>query len=427
MNSARREPIIRSTKITGIANQMNEKRWKELWTISADATYLNHGSFGPSPKVVQDDFVEWSRRLESQPMNLFLREMEERFDSGLATLAQFLGTARNNLVYVDNATFGMNVVAASVPLKSGDEVLVTNHEYGAVTRLWKRTCQRVDAKVVTCDLPDPLVDRAEVTQKLMSCANDRTKLIVISHVTSPTAVELPVDLVCRAARKREIPVCIDGPHAVGMLPINIKQLDCDFYTASCHKWLSSSFGSGFLFVHPLQQKHIQPAVVSWGGSLGGRQPSWKDEFHWLGTRNPAAFFSIETAIKFFNQPARHFDESCSDGMTAFELFRNHAASLLKTARDEIQKVTGLPIVESDSIHGALPMLAFELPALGGSDFFRDPLMVALWDRHKIEVPVLAWNNKRLIRVSAHLYNNVTEIQKLADALREELQRERASH
>jgi isopenicillin-N epimerase len=406
---------------------MNENRWRELWTIPEDIAYLNHGSFGASPKPVQDEFIACSRRLESQPMNMFLREMEERFDTGLAVLADFLGTARNNLVYVDNATVGMNVVAESVDLEDGDEVLVTNHEYGAVTRLWRRKCQRAGAKLVTCELPFPLSDRHEIAERLISRVNDRTKLIVISHVTSLTAVELPVDLVCKAARERGVPVCIDGPHAVGMIPIDIKRLDCDFYTASCHKWLSSSFGSGFLFVHPRQQKHIQPAIVSWGGSLAGRQPSWKDEFHWLGTRNPAAFFSIETAIEFFKTPAASFDESCAPGISTHQLFREHSAKLVKIAIEGIQEITGLPAVECDSINNNLPMMACELPLLAETDLFRDPLMEGLWERHKIEIPIVSWNDRRLVRVSAHLYNSEADVQVLLDALRTELAEENASN
>jgi isopenicillin-N epimerase len=405
---------------------MNVQLWRDLWTIPAEVYFLNHGSFGPSPKVVQDEYLESSRRLESQPMNFFIREMEERFDSGLSFLAKFVGTARNNLVYVDNATMGMNVVAASVRLKAGDEVLVTDHEYGAVTRLWRRKCQHAGAKLVTAELPFPLSDRDAVAAKLLSYVTDHTKLIVISHITSPTAVELPVDLVCKAARERAVPVCIDGPHAVGMIPIEIKKLDCDFYTASCHKWLSSAFGSGFLFVHPRQQKHIQPAIVSWGGSLGGRQPSWKDEFHWLGTRNPAPFFSIETAIQFFEQPANKLDETCATDVSTFELFREHSAKLLKLATDGIQELTGLPIVTSDSVNSNLPMVACELPPLGDCDLFRDPLMDALWQHHQIEVPILSWNSKRLIRVSAHLYNNEDDYQVLLNALRVELEKESKS-
>jgi isopenicillin-N epimerase len=187
--------------------------------------------------------------------------------------------------------------------------------------------------------------------------------------------------------------------------------------------LSSAFGSGFLFVHPRQQKHIQPAIVSWGGSLSGRQPSWKDEFHWLGTRNPAPFFSIKTAIEFFQQPAQQLDDSCEPNQSTFELFRQHAAALLEVARREIPAITGRGIIECDALNQQLPMIAFELPEQTDCELFRDPLMDRLASNHNIETPINSWNGRRLLRVSAHLYNNESDLQTLFAALEQELAKE----
>jgi len=384
-----------------------------LWSLPDDVVYLNHGSFGPSPRVVQESRERWSRRLESQPMNFFMREMEAALEESLATLAKFVGTSRGNLVFVENATAGMNIVAQTFALNSDDEVLLTDHEYGAVTRLWRRRARQTGARVVIQEIPLPLCSAEETAAAFFSAVTDRTKLIVISHVTSPTALILPVDEIRRLARERGIPVCIDGPHAVAMLPLDLRRLDCDFYTASCHKWLCAPFGSGFLYTSPRWQKKVEPAVISWGGSVSGRQPSWKDEFVWSGTRDPAAYLAVADAIQFFEQPLSDEHE-----VSALETFRSHASELLALARERIVAVTCLePLASQASHYGS--MLSFPLPIEDDLDpQQRHPIQDALWDRYRIEIPIVHWQGRRSVRVSAHLYNTAAEIEHLAQALTE---------
>jgi isopenicillin-N epimerase len=399
--------------------------WRSEWSLDPDVTYLNHGSFGPSPVVVQEKCREWTERLERQPMDFLIRQMEPALENSLARLSNFVGTSRNSLVFVDNATMAMNIVAASVRLDSDDEVLLTNHEYGAVQRLWKRRCLQNGARVTLAELPCPLGDPAEVVDAIFAVATSRTKLIVVSHVTSPTAVILPVEAICRRARELGIPVCIDGPHAINMVPVELRKLDCDFYVASLHKWLCAPFGSGFLFVHPRQQKKMQPAVVSWGGSIGGRQPGWKDEFVWLGTRNPAAFLAVPEAIDFFE--IERVDERGNSARPGV-IFREHAARLLKIARSAIEALTGLaPLwddavrddsVRDDSERWCGTMISLPLPSVDPvpAPGKRDPLQDALYDRFRIEIPVVYWQGHRLLRVSAHLYNSEADIGHLVDSL-----------
>jgi len=241
----------------------------DLWALRPGVTYLNHGSFGPSPKAVTANRQEWIERLESEPMDFFVRQMEGHLDEARKRLGDVVGTSGDNLVFVDNATFAMNIVAASFPLATGDEVLATNHEYGAVLRIWREQCQAAGARLVVQKLPEKFDAADEVAAALIAGANSRTKLIVVSHITSPTALILPVAEICRQAKSRGIPVCIDGPHALAAVPVNLTQLDCDFYCASCHKWLSAPFGSGFLYIRPRWKQTIRPVVVSWGDSLSG--------------------------------------------------------------------------------------------------------------------------------------------------------------
>jgi isopenicillin-N epimerase len=380
---------------------------RDAWSLAGDVTYLNHGSFGPSPCVVQEARQAWSARLERQPMQFFVRDLERELDAAAGRLGELVGCAAEDLVFVDNATTGMNIVAANVDLHTGDEVLLSDHEYGAVVRIWREACRRAGASLVVRALSCPLASAEAVTDELLAGVTDRTRLLVVSHVTSPTATILPVELICRRARERGLPVCIDGPHAVAMVPLNLRQLDCDFYAASCHKWLSAPFGSGFLYVARRRQQGLKPVLMSWGGSVSGRNASWRDEFTWSGTRDPAAFLAIPAAIEFLEQYG--IDE-----------FRRDTHELAATARRVLCELIGLePLIpDSPGWYGA--MVAVPLPA--GAEPRHpaepDPLQAALWSQYRIEVPVTRWQGRRFLRVSCHLYNDRSDIERLAGALSE---------
>ncbi len=393
--------------------------WRSEWAIAPETIYLNHGSFAPTPRCVQESLARWTAELSANPMDFYLRRMEAELDGAARELAAFIGANRECLTFVDNATTGMNVVVSALQLKPDDEVLLNDHEYGAVFRIWRRMAQTTGARVVTADLPDPLTDASAVVDAILARVTARTRLIVVSHVTSATAVILPVDELCRRARERGVAVCIDGPHAVAMVPVQLGKLDCDFCTASCHKWLSGPLGSGFLYVAPRWQKLLQPVVVSWGGSVGGRQPSWKDEFNWIGTRNPAPSLSVPKAIQFLNQPAKFPGENCR---SALDEFRQHARSMIRYAAERVSSLTGLPpfIAELDQWCGSMVSIPLPLDGPPPKPGQRDPLQDALWEKHRIEIPIVHWKNRRFVRVSAHLYNAPSDIDRLLEALRVEV-------
>lgn len=393
---------------------MNSPHPGELWSLPDAVTYLNHGSFGPSPKPVREAFADWTDRLEQNPMGFFLHECEEALEDSLQKLAGFIGTSRGNLVFVDNATFAMNIAAASVELEPGDEILLNDHEYGAVRRIWRHRCQQTGARLVVAELPATLNSDEEIVERLFESVSNKTRVIVVSHVTSPTALVFPVEEICRRARERGIVTCVDGPHALATVDVSLRKLDCDFYCASCHKWLCAPFGSGFLFVNPRRQGKVKPALVSWGGSIAGRQPSWKDESLWLGTRNPAAFLATATAVDFF-QPEM------------IAKFREHSRSLLDEAAKQISSLTGLPVIEAGEGSRCPSMISLQLPKTGADSeqsptepAQRDPLQDQLRDGYGIEIPVVHWQGHRLVRVSAHLYNTAAEYERLVEALRTEL-------
>lgn len=388
-----------------------DNEWRSAWTLEDGVTYLNHGSFGPSPDVVRRKREYWSEQLERQPMRFFIQRMEDELDAVRRKLGEFIGTSAGNLSFVDNATFGMNVAADTIPLQAGDEVLLSDQEYGAVLRIWRRRCQDTGARLVTQPIRIT-EDTDDAVDEFFAAVTANTKVIVVSHVVSQTAAILPVREICRRARAAGITTCIDGPHAVAMLELNLRNIPCDFYVASCHKWLCAPFGSGFIFVSSPWQPKIRIPNQSWGGSLSGRPSRWQDDFDWIGTRDPSPTLAIPDAIDFLRTIGlqKFRDET-------HELARNAATRLAELFERE-------PITPIDSqLYGS--MISLRLPA--ASDWAAptngdcDPLQLALRERHNIEIPVMGWGGNRLLRLSCHLYNSESDIDRLIEALKAEWQ------
>lgn len=373
--------------------------YSQHWRLRPDTIYLNHGSFGPPPIPVQQARLEWQQRLDEQPMDFFVRQLEPAWFAVRERLAKLVGTTADNLIFVDNATVGMNIVADSFRLSAGEEVLLTNHEYGAVERIWDRACGLVGAQRKTVEMPLPFTTVGETVERIMSAVTPRTRLIVISHITSPTAVTLPVKEVCAAARERGIATCIDGPHALVQEDVALDALGCDFYTASCHKWLSAPFGTGLLYAAPVHQPKIRPPYLSWGRLPPTAPSNWADEFLWNGTRDYAAIFAIPAAIDFI------------EGI-GVKTFRQHAFGLAQYARRQISELTDLTPILPDDPAWYCSMAHVPLPP--GS---RQPLQDELWKQFRIEVPIVEWNGGRYIRVSCHLYNDQGQIDALVRGLR----------
>jgi len=368
--------------------------------------YLNHGSFGPTPRSVFAAREAWSQRLASQPMDFFLRQMEPALDAAIARLGQLIDANPRDLVFVDNATVAMNAVAESFPLSPGDEVLLNDHEYGSVRRIWQRVCDRQQARVVCATIPVPLATVDDVLEPLFAAVTPKTRLIVISHVTSPTAIVFPVEALCARAQELGIPVCIDGPHAIAMREVSLKSMQPAFYCASLHKWLSAPLGTGFLYVDRRWQHKLTPPVLSWGKSLTGRPARWQDEWNWLGTRDPAGFLAVPAAIEFL--------ESIS-----MQTFRDYGHQLARQARQRIEALCGTQSLVPDDAQWYGNMITVPLPegpSLRSSPNSWDPWTQQLWEKFRIEIPVVDWHGRRHIRVSCHLYTTTAEIDLLLEAL-----------
>ncbi len=370
----------------------------KLWRFRSGVCFLNHGSFGAMPCLVQRAQKRWQDFCAAEPMDVLARETEKRWKASRDMLAVWLGASNDSIAFSENATTAMNELASWFPLSAGDEVLLTDHEYGAVKRIWERRTSRSSAVLRYVRLPMPFDTPNAVVEAILAQCNSRTRLVVVSHITSPTAVILPVAELCRELRKRNIAICIDGPHALLQERINLATLDCDFYAASCHKWLCGPLGSGFIYVHPRWHSQVEPMRLSWGRLPPAKPTHWTDELTWVGTRDYSPYLTLDAAIAFFSR----FDMKRLDQ-------RNH--ELACYARRVISETFSTQPLTPESRQWMGWMAAVWLPEGDHSG-----LQQRLWYRHNIEVPIVNFDGRYLVRVSCHLYNTTRDIDLLVRAL-----------
>ena len=379
---------------------------KSLFFLDPDVVFLNHGSFGATPRPVFEKYQAWQRELERQPVEFLGRRFIDLMRDARAALAAYVHTDADNLVYVPNATTGLNVVARSLPLKPGDEIVTTDHEYGALDRMWRFLCRRTDAIYNPQPIPLPVTTAEDFIERVWQGVTPRTRVLFLSHITSPTALIFPITELCRRARDAGIISIIDGAHAIGQIPLDMNAIGADFYASNAHKWLCAPKGSAFLYARPEAQHLVEPLVVSWG--YEAEKPSasrFVDEQEWAGTRDIAAYLATPEAIRFCE--AHHWDA-----------VRARCHALARNARERIGALTGLPPICPDSTDWYMQMVALPLPPIDMTKdaFGRVPLQARLMDEFKIEVPIVVWNGKPYIRVSIQAYNTPEDVERLVEAL-----------
>jgi len=372
---------------------------RDLFLLDPDVHFLNHGSFGACPRPVFEEYQRWQRELERQPVEFLGRRFNDLMREARRALAAFVGAEADEVTYVTNATVGLNTVARSLELRPGDEVLSTDHEYGALDRTWRFVCQKREAKYLRRPIPVPIKTAEEVIAAIWAGVTDRTRVLFLSHITSPTAITLPIKPLIDRARERGIITIIDGAHAVGQIDLNLHELGADFYTSNCHKWLMSPKGSAFLYARRDVQRLVEPLIVSWGWEADKPTSSrFIDEQEWQGTRDIAAYLSVPAAIQFFhanNWPA----------------VRQHCHASVRYARDQVAALTGLPPLTPDEAAWFAQMSALPLPPCD-----LDELKRRLYDEYRIEIPVIRWNERHFVRVSCQGYNTRADVDALIDAL-----------
>ena len=380
----------------------NDDHWQDLaikFRVRPGTIYLNHGSFGLAPDAVRFARRDWLQRLEEQPMDFFVRQVETELLAAKRKLAEFVGTETQNLVFVENATTGLNVVASSLSFSPGDKILVTDHSYGAVNRTWLRAVKAREATVQCASLPWKFESEDQIVDCLLAEADERTRLLSISHVTSCTGLVLPIKKIVDAFHRRGILVCVDGPHAPAQVDLDLDELGCDFYVASCHKWMSAPFGTGFLYVSPDHQHLIQPLVKSWGRLLPEIPETWSEEFTWTGARDPSAYLAVPAAIEFLE-------------MVGVDAFQARTRWLASHAEHHLRELFQTVPIASREDGWYASMAHVPLPSGDWSNLQR-----RLWEEASIEVPVIHFAGRWFIRVSCHLYNTTAHVDLLVSTLK----------
>ncbi|WP_446875268.1 aminotransferase class V-fold PLP-dependent enzyme [Phormidesmis sp. 146-35] len=380
----------------------HESDSQKYWSLDPQVTFLNHGSFGACPLPVLEFQQALRERIERQPLQFFGRDLEELLDQARIELAEFLKAEIDSLVFVSNATTGINTVLRSLRFELGDELLTTNQEYNACRNALDFVAERSGATVVVAEVPYPIAHSNQIIEPILKAVTPKTRLALLDHVTSQTGLVFPIAQLIQALRERGIDTLIDGAHAPGMIELDLKKLGATYYTGNCHKWLCAPKGAAFLYVQPDKQFQIRPLTISHGANSPRRDRSrFQLEFDWTGTDDPTAYLSVPEAIRFMG--------SLLPGGWIELMAQNRAKAL--AARQILSQILQVSAPSPDEMVGALATL----PLPDGS---YTALQDALLEQFGIEVPIVPYPTvpRRLVRVSAQIYNQLDQYDYLGRSL-----------
>ena len=366
--------------------------------LDPEIAFLNHGSFGACPRPVFERYQAWQRELEREPIDFLDRRLPDLLDAARSALAAYVGCAAQDLAFVPNATTGVNLAARSLALGPGDEVLSTDLEYGACDLAWEWVCRPAGARYVRAPIPLPLTEPSEVVGALFAHANERTRVVYLSHVTSTTGLVLPVEEIVACARALGLATVVDGAHAPAQVSVDLASLGADFYAGNAHKWLSAPKGAGFLHVQPAHQDRVDAAIVSWGYAEGN---SFSERIEKQGTRDPAAWLAVPDAIDF---QAEH----------DWDAVRDRSRSLTRRARRELCDRLGTEPLAPESMLAQMAAVRLPRPA--------PDLSERLFTGHRVEIPVGGADDD-VLRLSVAGYTTRDEVDRLLAALVRELDAE----
>ncbi|HAY85301.1 MAG TPA: aminotransferase [Chloroflexi bacterium] len=373
--------------------------YKDQFLLDPEVHFLNHGSFGACPKPVFETLIDWQKRLERQPIEVLDDQIVDSMKVARGVLAEFVHCPVDDLVFFPNPTTAVNMVARSLRLQPGDEILASNHEYGAMDRTWRFIARKSGARYVNHPLPLPVTTHEDFVETFWQGVSERTRVIFLSQITSQTALIFPVAEICRRARDAGILTIIDGAHAPGQIPLNLAEMAPDVYTGACHKWLCAPKGSAFLYARKEVQEWLEPLVVSWGYEAETPSGSqFVDHHEWQGTRDMSPFLSVPAAIDFQRQ--HDWDQ-----------VRSACHEMVIEARNRIHLITGLPKICPDGPQWLGQMAAIPLPKV---NMLR--LKQRLYREHRVEVPVYDWQGQPFLRISVQGYNTEHDLLALENAL-----------
>lgn len=390
------------------------------WTLARDIVFLNHGSFGACPRSVLNDQFELRAQLEANPIRFLVRDYPPLLDAARAEVARLVGASTEDLVFVPNATTGVNAVIRSLNLQAGDELLTTNHDYNACRCALEESARRSGARIVVAQIPFPLQSEDEILEAILGALSPHTRLAMIDHVTSNTAVIFPIERIVRELQKRGVDVLVDGAHAAGMVPLQLSQIGAAYYTGNLHKWTCAPKGAAYLFVREDKRDSVHPLTVSHGENRhrAGRS-AFHDRFDWPGTLDPSAWLCAGSAVRWCS--------TLLPGGIQEWMARNHALAI--EARQLLCEALRVDAPCPESMIGSMatiPLpsaLQHEPPSRPDLRRFQgwlsaDRLQAWLAGEHRIEVPIVRWgpDGRRWLRISAQVYNARPQFEHLAEVL-----------
>ena len=376
-----------------------------LWCLDPSVAYLNHGSYGACPRAVLELQRSLQLEMEREPVDFLARRLPERLQSARAAVAGFLGADARDLVFVPSATAGVNAVLRSLSFAPGDELLATSHTYAACRNTLDYVAARSGARVVTATLPFPVRDEDEIVAAVVAGVSPRTRLALLDHVTSPTALVLPIGRLVRELRTRGIETLVDGAHAPGMVPLALSALGAAYYTGNAHKWLCAPKGAAFLHVRRDRQADLHPTIISHGYNTGLHA-----EFDWIGAFDPSAWLCIPAAIEYLGK--------LLPGGWPQIMTTNRALAV--ESRAYLCDSLGIDPPCPEAMIGSMASLTLPAAASGAAASELEGDALATWFRER---GVETWFSRRpfnLLRVSAQLYNSIAQVHRLAELLSEGL-------
>jgi len=374
---------------------------REQFLLEPGIAYLNHGAFGATPREVMTAAEAWRQRLEAEPTRFMESESAPALRQSRSEMAGFVGAGLGDLVLVENATTGCNAVLRSLPLKPGDQILVVDHGYPAVLKLLRHIAAWTGARLVEVVLPFPFEAPEAIVDAVVSRITERTSLVVLDLITSQSATILPVSPIAAAAKAAGAHVLIDAAHAPGHIELDVPGLGADWVTGNAHKWLFAPKGTAFLWAAPAAQAGLHPTVISHGYGQG-----FVEEFAWIGTRDPCNWLALPAAVAFYR---RMGDRA----------IRTHNHALVSEAAALLQRELGALPAAPPGMRGATASLALPMAEPAGSRTAK-ALHDRLLERHRIEIPVFAFADRLWLRLSAQIYNEMADYERLAAALKQEL-------
>ena len=375
------------------------KKYRPLFSLDPEVIYLNHGSFGACPKIIFDSLISFQKKLEFEPVKFLDENLYEYLKKSRTSISKYINCDRDDVAFFPNPSTALNTLIRSLDLKKGDQILTTNHEYGALDRTWNFISKKRGCEYVKIDIEVPYTDKQMFIDKFQKAINKKTKVIFLSHITSPTALIFPVKEIISLAKKNNILTIVDGAHVPAHINLDIKKLDPDFYCGACHKWMCSPKGVAFLYVKKKFQKIMEPLVISWG--YEAEKPSnsqYLDYMQWQGTNDMSAYLTVPKTIDFLE---KHNWKDKAEKCRNLNLW----------AKDLICQELNTYALGNDSFLGQMTSIAFD---------FTDTIneKKEFYKKYNIQVPFIKWNNRHFFRISLQVYNSKDDIYNLINSLKD---------